>query len=665
MNNFLPQSSLLVQGLGWGLLQSLWQCLLIYGCLRIILAFTGIQHARLRYLLSLLSVTAMFAWFIDTCVEQLLRYRAATVLISQGGMEVTNIRTAPAVVPAIALEQGSMLARVLTEVQAYLPIAVALYLLGLAIMIARFGMGIMQLRRLRKRGAAMPMNDWQDWVQEKKEQLMISRPVQLFYSLYAQVPVTIGTLKPIILMPVAMAANLSAEQLEAILLHELAHIKRNDYLLNIFQATAETVLFFNPFVWLASGIVRREREHCCDDMVLSYSSGPMPYAKALAALEQYRLQNNSMALAATGNKNRLFNRIKRIMEMKQQKNNYTRSIIATLVIAALLICFAWLSPSLAQSSKSKGKTSSNKSTTSATHNTNNTSTAPKPPKTPRAESAEEAPEAPEAAEAPEAPVPPDAPVAPDDARSNTEEAMSNVDWDQMHKEMDKANKEMANVDWAQVGKEMDQAAREVDAAAREMANIDWSSMDKDLAQVKKELDAVNWDVVQQEIDKGLKEARESIQDPKTRKQVERSLELARKETERAMAQANRSLRQAELNMERQRANTHNSVSVSTGGGNTHSYVYNNGNGYSSSYAYGKGSTNAHAGGSQEAMLAKMEKEGLINRSRSYKVEKYGDRLYINGVLQPDAVYRRYSKYINAEHLIIKGSKHSISVSSNN
>ncbi|MBS1587043.1 MAG: M48 family metalloprotease [Bacteroidetes bacterium] len=654
MNNFLPQTSVAVQALGWALLQSLWQCLLIYATLRLILAFVPKQHAALRYKLSLLSMAAMFLWFMDTCVEQVLR-SSSTVLISQDA-GTTAVHEVPIVRTSQFVPDSSIFSRLLGELQPYLPLAVAIYVMGLAVMVSRLGVNIYQLRRLRRSGFSSPARQWEEWIEARRELLRISRPVQLLYSLYAKVPMTIGTVKPIILLPVAMANNMSTEQLEPILLHELAHIRRNDYLFNILQAIVETILFFNPFIWLVSSIVRREREHCCDDMVLAHSEGPMPYAKALAALESYRLQNEIMALAATGNKNRLFNRIKRIMEMKQEKNNYTRSAIATMVIAALLICFVWLSPSFAQSHKAKSKTTSSSNTTNKA--VPKAAVTPKPPKAVTEDDAAEAPDAPEASEPAEAPEP-------------AESAMNNVNWDEINKEIEKANKEMAragkemaNVDWMQVGKEMDQAGKEADAAAREMANIDWSSIDRDLAQAKKELDEVNWDKVNAEINKGMKEVRESIKDPKVRKQVEASLALARRESEKALAQASRSVREAQANL----AQSHtisNSVVVSNGG-RSNSYVYSNGgNGYSSAYSYSGGSTNAHTSGEHETMLRKMEAEGLINRSKSYKVEKYGDRLYINGVLQPEDVLRRYSKYIDAEHLTIKGNKNSIAISSSN
>jgi GWxTD domain-containing protein len=114
----------------------------------------------------------------------------------------------------------------------------------------------------------------------------------------AEAPTVIGHVRPLILMPVGMLAGLSPTQIESILLHELAHIQRHDYLMNTLQRYVEGLLFYHPAVWWISAIIRREREHCCDDLALSISGEPHEYARALAALEQNRF--SPAAVAATG-----------------------------------------------------------------------------------------------------------------------------------------------------------------------------------------------------------------------------------------------------------------------------------------------------------------------------------------------------------------------------
>jgi hypothetical protein len=197
---------------------------------------------------------------------------------------------------------------------------------------------------------------WEQHLRSLGNRLGISKKVQLFISGHLQVPVMIGFLKPVILLPAAMVNNLSPEQLEAILLHELAHIKRNDYLLNIFQSIVETILFFNPFVWWISRNIRQEREHCCDDLVIAGTVQPMHYAKALVALEEYRITANPMAMAAAHDKHFLLHRIKRIMEMKTKHLNYSQRFLALLIIVTGLVSIAWLNPGGKNGKKEKTRT---------------------------------------------------------------------------------------------------------------------------------------------------------------------------------------------------------------------------------------------------------------------------------------------------------------------
>ena len=183
----------------------------------------------------------------------------------------------------------------------------------------------------------------------------------------------IGALKPVILLPIATINYLTTEQVETILLHELAHIKRHDYLLNIFQTIAETILFFNPFVWLISRIIRREREHCCDDIVIANMSSPLPYAKALAMLENTRLEANNVALAATGNKQQLLGRIKRIMGTRKNKLNYTQLTIVIVVVLAVTLTVATFTytQSFAQKSKNSNASDTTMNNVPANRSANN------------------------------------------------------------------------------------------------------------------------------------------------------------------------------------------------------------------------------------------------------------------------------------------------------
>ena len=127
-------------------------------------------------------------------------------------------------------------------------------------------------------------------------------------------PTVIGWLKPVVLLPASALAALSPQQLEAILAHELAHIRRHDYLVNLLQTLVETLLFYHPAVWWLSRRIRIERENCCDDLAVSLCGDPVAYANALADLESLRSETaptHHIAMAATGGA--LLQRVRRLL----------------------------------------------------------------------------------------------------------------------------------------------------------------------------------------------------------------------------------------------------------------------------------------------------------------------------------------------------------------
>src|SRR5204863_17364 len=129
--------------------------------------------------------------------------------------------------------------------------------------------------------------------------LRISRPVRLVRSALVEVPTAVGWLRPMILLPASTLTGLTTGQIEAILAHEMAHIRRHDYLVNLLQCIVEMLLFYHPAVWWVSRRIREERELCCDDLAVRISGDPVSYARALCALETLRGESMTLALAAT------------------------------------------------------------------------------------------------------------------------------------------------------------------------------------------------------------------------------------------------------------------------------------------------------------------------------------------------------------------------------
>src|SRR5262249_61512628 len=133
-----------------------------------------------------------------------------------------------------------------------------------------------------------------------RSRLRVARPVLLLQSAAVAVPTALGTLQPVILLPFSALTGLTTEALEAILAHELAHIRRRDYLVNLLQTAVETLLFYHPAVWWISRRLRIERENCCDDLAVEVTGNARAYARALVGLEQIRSARPAFAVAANG-----------------------------------------------------------------------------------------------------------------------------------------------------------------------------------------------------------------------------------------------------------------------------------------------------------------------------------------------------------------------------
>ena len=337
-----------IQSIGWALLHSLWQGLLLFGLLSVLLKLMPGMSSRLKYNLSLLTFAGCFVWFIDTGLRYWFELQNSIVAITEavGQPQISHRITSYTHTTGGHLLNESFF----QSLESSLPFVVFIYAFGVVFMTSRLCYNFMRVRRFRTEGIVAPSEMWLGKLDALRTGLGIAQPVKLLFSELINVPVVIGALKPVILIPLATVNGLSRDELEAILLHELAHVRRFDYLVNIVQTAIETILFFNPFIWLISAIIRRERENSCDDLVLDHVQQPLHYAKALATLES--LRQVPLAMAAAGNRKLLFNRIKRIMEMKKY-TNYNPLLVTFVLLAGLCISVFFLSPVLAQSKKDR------------------------------------------------------------------------------------------------------------------------------------------------------------------------------------------------------------------------------------------------------------------------------------------------------------------------
>ncbi len=195
------------------------------------------------------------------------------------------------------------------RVEPYLPWIVCLWALGVLVFSLRLLAGWKTVRPLRVAGDATD-SQWIGRFTRLKARLGILYPVRLAFSTSAKVPMVIGWLKPVVLVPAGLVTGLSSAQLEAILAHELIHIRRHDYLINLVQNVLETLFFYHPAVAWVSARIRVERENCCDDAASQICGGTLDYARALAALAELR-RGPVLGLAANGGS--LVDRIRRLV----------------------------------------------------------------------------------------------------------------------------------------------------------------------------------------------------------------------------------------------------------------------------------------------------------------------------------------------------------------
>ncbi len=179
--------------------------------------------------------------------------------------------------------------------------------------------GILFLQRARRRRVFLPSGEWQRRIDRICQRLAIFKAVQLLESGYITIPMVIGHIKPVILVPLGFLTGLPAQQVEAVLIHELAHIRRSDYLVNMVQTITETVFFFNPgLVWMSS-LLREERENCCDDLAIEQTGNKREFIEALISFKEFSFGDGSYAVAFPGKKNQLLQRVSRILNNGHQK----------------------------------------------------------------------------------------------------------------------------------------------------------------------------------------------------------------------------------------------------------------------------------------------------------------------------------------------------------
>jgi bla regulator protein BlaR1 len=327
--------SRILESLGWALIHSMWQAAAVFILFVLASGIFG-KDANRRYVMALVALTAVPVAFVCTFFL-MLEQSPATIFTSIGTQFVASSRD---MLTSATAGVMAWIDPLLLWIDLHLAWVIRIWLIGSMIGLVRVISGMMYLRSLRLNALAVSHN-WEEKVKGLAIGLHITRKVSVAEA-RVSTPMVIGYLKPIVLFPIGLMSGLAPEQVEAILLHELAHIRRHDFVVNLFQCMMESIFFFNPIVWILSARIRTLREHCCDDLVIKKGVNPLAYVKTLALVEE--TAGGSLALALIGERNQMLNRMKRIMEKSIVKKEWGGMRVLPLGLVLIgLICASWLS----------------------------------------------------------------------------------------------------------------------------------------------------------------------------------------------------------------------------------------------------------------------------------------------------------------------------------
>ena len=316
------------------LVHSLWQGILLAMLTGVIVLFTKKASAAVRYRLLTGALFLFTVALICTLVLELLSPAQSNFKIANA---TADVKTSP-----------------LTDVWSYLGFGlkyaheqagtiVAIWLLVVILQSARLFFGLYIIGRLKRVKINHVSIFWNQKIKELSSSLKIKQAVTLLESGIAKIPLVIGYLKPVILIPVGLVNSLEQNEVEAILLHELAHISRNDYLVNLLQSIMETLLFFNPAVLWLSYLIKTERENCCDDAVVSQTNNKIGYIQALVHFQEHNLNPPRYAFAFGGKGAAMIRRLERMVNNRNRGLNYPE-IICLGVLLALSVLFITAGP---------------------------------------------------------------------------------------------------------------------------------------------------------------------------------------------------------------------------------------------------------------------------------------------------------------------------------
>ena len=326
------------EALGWTLIHFCWQAAAIALVYKLADLAIPRNRTQARYVLALVALLGMLSASIVTLAYQEAIHRQAAIATHSASAATPTVQIIPR--PLAVMEMPSAPRQTVqffaSDVMPYLD---AFWLVGVFCLTLRTIGGWWLIRKLRHSSLQKASHTLRIGLDRIRLQMGIPRFVDLRLSSRIAGPLTVGVIRPLILLPITALTSLSPEQLEVVLAHELAHIRRADYFWNILQTMIETLFFFHPAVWWISRRLREQRELCCDDIAVQTCQDPAVYAAALLRLEEERKMHLHLAMALDGNQSRvsLRGRILRILgDPEEQPRDFKPLSLAAMVAALVL-----------------------------------------------------------------------------------------------------------------------------------------------------------------------------------------------------------------------------------------------------------------------------------------------------------------------------------------
>jgi len=346
------------EALGWTLIHFCWQAAAIALVYRLADLAMAKERTQARYVLALAALLGMLVASIGTLAYEESMYRhsttvsASSVSAAKPSLQIIPRPLAVFDMPAAPRDTAKLLA---SDVMPYLDF---FWIVGVLCLSVRTVGGWWLIRRLRHSALQKAPHTLRIGLDRIRLQMGIPRFVDLRLSNRIAGPLTVGVIRPLILLPITALTSLSPDQLEVVLAHELAHIRRADYFWNILQTMIETLFFFHPAVWWISHRLREQRELCCDDIAVETCHDPAVYATALLRLEEQRKTHLHLAMALDGNQSRMSLRA-RVLRILGDPEEQPRDLkpLSLAGMAALLVLFICPLPQVFASFKAAPKVS--------------------------------------------------------------------------------------------------------------------------------------------------------------------------------------------------------------------------------------------------------------------------------------------------------------------